>query len=421
MTSKGEICFRRISCCVITGASRGLGKSIALKFAAKFPAKSVFILLSRDTASLSDVKREIALINQGTKTVTKEFDQSLLNQANFDSLFQDVFRDNGLSVSDFEQAVMIHNAGTVGDITKYVRDVTDAKKVKENFDINVSGMILLNGAFLQMFKKELVKHRIVINISSLAGIQPVKSWSLYCSAIFNSISIPSDTMLILRCWRHMNLQKFKRSKAARDMFFRVLASEEPDIRVLNYAPALHEKKGLLDCDTSISKLIQILENDTYESGAHICYDKLYVNILTDLLKLFPFSLFLCAVTTILQLNIIVTIATICRTKLFTDRIVYTFLELHLYSGQIICGSRQASRGGPYRDPIQPVTSTKTVKSWYPATFCGSIVVSCKITCITASEINIIVNRYWKTYPHAPLRNLESIGNDRFYVPHQAYV
>ena len=47
----------------------------------------------------------------------------------------------------------------------------------------------------------------VVNISSLAAVQPVKRWGLYCTG-----------------------------KAGRDMLFKVMAAEDPDIRVLNYAP-----------------------------------------------------------------------------------------------------------------------------------------------------------------------------------------
>lgn len=47
----------------------------------------------------------------------------------------------------------------------------------------------------------------VVNISSLCALKPFKSWTLYCTG-----------------------------KAARDMMFKVLAVEEPDVRVLNYAP-----------------------------------------------------------------------------------------------------------------------------------------------------------------------------------------
>lgn len=46
-----------------------------------------------------------------------------------------------------------------------------------------------------------------MNVSSLCAMKPFKNWALYCSG-----------------------------KAARDMMFQVLALEEPDVRVLNYAP-----------------------------------------------------------------------------------------------------------------------------------------------------------------------------------------
>lgn len=56
----------------------------------------------------------------------------------------------------------------------------------------------------------------VINISSLCAVQPFKSWGLYCAG-----------------------------KAGRDMLFKVLAAEEPNVTVLNYAP------GPLDNDMQV--------------------------------------------------------------------------------------------------------------------------------------------------------------------------
>ena len=69
-------------------------------------------------------------------------------------------------------------------------------------------MILLNAAFMRhisaMSSKVTVK---IIHVSSLCALEPFKSWGLYCTG-----------------------------KAGRDMFFRVLAAEYPNIRVLSYAP-----------------------------------------------------------------------------------------------------------------------------------------------------------------------------------------
>lgn len=71
----------------------------------------------------------------------------------------------------------------------------------------MSGALSLTAGVLQAFPRRLGLRRTVVNISSLCALKPFPSWVLYCTG-----------------------------KAARDMMFRVLAEEEPDVRVLNYAP-----------------------------------------------------------------------------------------------------------------------------------------------------------------------------------------
>ncbi|OWF47701.1 sepiapterin reductase-like [Mizuhopecten yessoensis] len=256
--------FSRKACVVVTGASRGLGKSVAKIFATKFPESSLFILLARNLTDLEAVKAEIRENMPTLKVAVKKFDQGNLDQAIFDSLFDTVFEEYGVSPNDFEQSVIVHNAGTLGDNTKYASQLSDVATVQRNFDVNVSGMILLNSGFLRKFSNS-SKGRLIVNLSSLVAVQPVSSFSLYCTG-----------------------------KAARDMFFRVMAAEDPSIRVLNYAPgpcetdmqkacredtvdcttrdmfqAMHREGNTLDCDTSIAKLVELLRLDQYDSGAHI--------------------------------------------------------------------------------------------------------------------------------------------------------
>ncbi|XP_061171728.1 sepiapterin reductase-like [Saccostrea echinata] len=261
-TKKMDDFFQSKTCIVVCGASRGLGECISLTFARKFPAGSALILLGRDVKALENVKSKISEECPHQMCVTQKFDQGSIQQENFDQLFEGIFQVHKISLSSFEQAVMVHSAATLGDITKYAKEMTDAETVKCNFDVNVTGAILLNSTFLKAFDD--ILKRVVINISSLAAIQPIKSLSLYCSG-----------------------------KSARDMFFRTLAVEEPSLRVLNYAPGpcdtdMHkdcrEKSKapdtkqmfidafnsgvILSCQTSIDKLCQILMTN-FESGAHI--------------------------------------------------------------------------------------------------------------------------------------------------------
>ena len=81
-----------------------------------------------------------------------------------------------------------------------------------------SSVILLNAAFLRLTSSLPSKVTVkVINITSLCALQPFKSWGLYCIG-----------------------------KAGRDMLFKVLAAEEPTIRVLSYSP------GPLDTNMQVS-------------------------------------------------------------------------------------------------------------------------------------------------------------------------
>lgn len=80
-------------------------------------------------------------------------------------------------------------------------------EVDSYLTFNVSSCLCLTASILQAFPQCPGVKRTVVNISSLCALQPFRSWVLYCTG-----------------------------KAARDMMFRVLAEEEPDLRVLSYSP-----------------------------------------------------------------------------------------------------------------------------------------------------------------------------------------
>lgn len=80
-------------------------------------------------------------------------------------------------------------------------------EVDAYLSFNVSSALCLTTGVLQAVPQSHGQRRTVVNISSLCALEPFPSWVLYCTG-----------------------------KAAREMMFRVLAKEEPDLRVLNYAP-----------------------------------------------------------------------------------------------------------------------------------------------------------------------------------------
>ncbi|KFO21090.1 Sepiapterin reductase [Fukomys damarensis] len=160
--------------------------------------------------------------------------------------------------------------GTLGDVSKGFLNLSDPTEVNSYWALNLTSTLCLTSGVLKAFPDSPGLSRTVVNISSLCALKPFKGWALYCAG-----------------------------KAARDMMFQVLASEEPSVRVLSYAPGpldtdmqqlaretsvdpdlrkslqeLKAKGQLVDCRMSAQKLLSLLQTDMFESGAHVdFYDK----------------------------------------------------------------------------------------------------------------------------------------------------
>ncbi|XP_014781561.1 sepiapterin reductase [Octopus bimaculoides] len=253
--------------CVLTGASRGFGRSLAVALSQTFKSDSVFILLARSMNDLEAAKEEMLQMSNLSPDHILPFylDQGQFSADIATKLFQDIRAQLSKLRQQFHKYLLIHNSGTLGDITKKSSQFGDFDEISAHFNVNVSGMIALNTKCLELFDDN--SKCIIVNISSLAAIQPVNSFSLYCA-----------------------------NKAARNMYFKVLAGEEKDLRILNYAPGpldtdmqknvrenavddtirqqfteMFNSSKLVSCEDSAEKLIDLLEKDTYTNGDHIDY------------------------------------------------------------------------------------------------------------------------------------------------------
>ena len=87
---------------------------------------------------------------------------------------------NPSSMKKFDEVVIVHNVGSIGNVGQTTTDMTDFDVWRKYYDLNVFSPAVLNGVFTEIFKeKDIKKH--VINITSLCGIQPMKSLGYYCS------------------------------------------------------------------------------------------------------------------------------------------------------------------------------------------------------------------------------------------------
>ncbi|NXY27001.1 SPRE reductase, partial [Atrichornis clamosus] len=262
--------------CVVTGASRGFGRSLARLLAPRLGPGSVLLLLARSAEPLAALAAELrggAGTDTGTDTDTRTdtgtglrvqcvaadlgCEEGLRRAA---AALREVLRD-----ASYGRLLLVNNAGSLGDVSKSFQDLTEPEEINSYFSFNVTSALCLSSTALQAFGKRPGCSRTVVNISSLCALEPFRSWALYCSG-----------------------------KASREMMFQVLALEEPEVRVLNYAPgpldtdmqllartktgdpgmrqyfqSLQENGKLIDSSVSAQKLLNLLEEDSFPSGAHV--------------------------------------------------------------------------------------------------------------------------------------------------------
>ena len=277
MSSKGLV--------VISGASRGIGRAIALAIADS-PIHSShlhMVLMARSASSLQETADMIQerCENRATIITTTCHEMDL---ANIDTLPMNVQKIlEPLQYDQYNSCLLINNAGSLGPLGQAVSICDDGspseslQRWKETIDFNITSSLWLSSQFAKATANvEIVR---VVNISSLCAIDPFATMSLYCAG-----------------------------KAARDMFHAVLAKEHTpcdslsttspaQFKLLNYAPGAcetemtdtladshdldndlndffrtsREKKDLIKPNDTAEKLVGLLVKDEFESGSHIDY------------------------------------------------------------------------------------------------------------------------------------------------------
>lgn len=106
-----------------------------------------------------------------------------------------------------QEKLMINNADTLGDVFKGFVDLADPAAMNSYWALNLTSVLCLTSSILKAFPDSPGLSRTVVNISSLRVLHPFKSWTLHCA-----------------------------KKATGKMMFQILATEEPSVRELSYAP-----------------------------------------------------------------------------------------------------------------------------------------------------------------------------------------
>lgn len=168
---------------VVSGASRGIGRAIAIECAAKFAAGSVIALLARSISGLEETKAQILARNPTNITVFLfTIDLARSSVDDITKIIQTALSER--TIADFALAMIVHNVGTIGDTSKLARQLgNDTNIWQDYYSMNVFSVVALNSAFLDVF--HLVKQQnpsnqlLIVNLTSKCGLVPFKSFTLY--------------------------------------------------------------------------------------------------------------------------------------------------------------------------------------------------------------------------------------------------
>ncbi|XP_066158980.1 sepiapterin reductase-like [Euwallacea fornicatus] len=262
MATSVAVNFSKKSLIVITGASKGIGQTIAVEMSKRLATNSIFVLLARSMDGLEKTKNCILETDKSFTVLTFAIDLSSTDFDGYTEMFNEVL--TSVDNANIEYGYLFHNAGHVGDL-KQASELVDLKTWKSYYDLNLFSAILINNAFLRKFQ-DLFTRIVIINVTSLAGRQPFANMSMYGCA-----------------------------KASRDIFFRVLALEQPNLTVLNYSPgpvltdmfnsicdsaqsldlrrSFQEVRNtsVLSASQTVTKLLNLLEEGQYKSGDTVDY------------------------------------------------------------------------------------------------------------------------------------------------------
>lgn len=246
---------------VITGASAGIGRAVAVAFSKVVADNSVFVITGRNTEGLNETRRLVGEVAPRVKVVAETTDHSTATFQDYQKLISRTWTET----SGADGVVLVHNAATAGNISKYANAYSDEEEIDGYFHLNLTSVMTLTAAFLEKFPKGSTLKRVIVNITSLAAIMPFSGMGFYCTG-----------------------------KAAREMYLKVVAAEDPSLVVLNYSPgpvdtamqrSLHsgveevasmaratvDSGKLLTPDATALRLVQVLGAQKFKPGDHVDY------------------------------------------------------------------------------------------------------------------------------------------------------
>ena len=158
---------------LVTGASSGIGQSVAKEFARTSPTSLKIILAARRVDKLKDLAGEINTeVGSGVKLLPVQLDVSKPDE---------VKSFHGKLPEDFKEIdILVNNAGLVKGVAK-APDIL-AEDIDVMFSTNVTGLINMTQTIMPIMKRRGESGSgDIINIGSIAGREGYPGGSIYCA------------------------------------------------------------------------------------------------------------------------------------------------------------------------------------------------------------------------------------------------
>ena len=246
---------------IVTGVTRGFGLAVCEEMCKSMEEGSVIVMVGRNEVKMNESAQQVKKVClKNVQIIKVVFDLS--NLAGIQSAVDECF--SSFDLLNYKNFFLVNNAATLGDTSPFT-GFLDHQKVSDFFGLNLSSFLLFTSNVLNKIKSFKISNKFLVNITSLCALKPQTGCSMYCAA-----------------------------KSAREMLFKVVAGENPELRVLSWSPGVmntdmldewmlnevggegveyvkkvREEGKCVVCNESALKMLQVLKGGHFENGAHV--------------------------------------------------------------------------------------------------------------------------------------------------------
>ena len=220
----------------ITGTSRGIGKAIAE------------LLIQDDSNFVIGISRKETIKHRNYVHVTLDLsDVDAVKNFKFDQH------------KNAKRICLINNSGDIGTV-KPIGKLT-SEEIIRNYNLNLVSPSLMMNNFMQTYQL-IAGEKIIINMSSGAGKNPVDGWSMYCAskAGLDMFSKVSDLEEKVRSHKNFRVLAIAPGVVDTDMQVHIRSAAKEDFSRLNDFINFKKENILLTPDAVAQKYIHIINN-----------------------------------------------------------------------------------------------------------------------------------------------------------------